>query len=132
MEPFSSFCSTIFNPWLAYHSQASLTSTDIASTQLLAVIAYLVYIPPLCVMIHCRCHFSLHCICKKVSLLIKSATKKKSTCISVAVKVEAVLSLSGRCSITHIYRYICVYVCAEFLSQAILNMHDHLFHQQAV
>lgn len=58
----------------------------------------------------------------------------------MAVKVEAVLSLSGLGSITHththIYTYIyvcvCVFVCAEFLSQAILNMHEHLFHPQAV
>lgn len=54
----------------------------------------------------------------------------------MAVKVEAVLSLSGLGSITHTHTHICmcvcVFVCAEFLSQAILNMHEHLFHPQAV
>lgn len=62
MEPFSGFCSTIHYPWrIGWH----LIPKPPLQIQIYIYITYLLDIPPLCVVIHCGRHCSLHCICKK-------------------------------------------------------------------
>lgn len=115
VEPFSGFSS--HNPYWLMADKAFISFLPQIQIQLvydyLEVIAYLLYIPPLCVVIHrgCLCI----AIAKKDVLVNKSATRDVNF-ISVAVKVEDVLSLSEPFSITHTDIFVCVRVCRIPLS----------------